>query len=62
MTDEELDSLTDLLLAAGAEPTLTSWEKNFIEDMKSQVDKWGVNIRISVKQWDILHKIEEKCN
>lgn len=62
MTDDELDSLVDLLLEAEAEPTLTQWEKNFISDMRANVDKWGVTIRISEKQWDILRKIEEKCS
>lgn len=60
MTDEEFDELTDILLQAQDESSLTPWEKNFIADMKAQADKWGTSVRVSKKQWDILFKIRDK--
>jgi hypothetical protein len=62
MTDEELDQLTDTIAMALDEPSLTAWEKHFIEDMRSNVEKWGNSVRVSVKQQEVLRKIAEKCN
>jgi hypothetical protein len=62
MTEEQFEDLTDTLTMALDEPSLTAWEKNFISDMQSNVDKWGTDVRVSPKQQAILDKIKEKCN
>ena len=39
---------------------LSTWEENFLEDMRERLDKYGDNIRISEKQEDVLERISDK--
>jgi hypothetical protein len=39
---------------------LTPWEQRFIEDMLEKFRRYGDQIRISPKQWEILTRISEK--
>jgi hypothetical protein len=39
---------------------LTAFEQKFAEDLLERFRQWGVNTRISPKQWEIIAGISEK--
>jgi hypothetical protein len=61
MTFEEETYLTDILEAFNEKPAkCNDWEKGFMNDMYQRHQEYGFDIRISPKQWAILHKIGDK--
>lgn len=61
MIDEEQEQeLTEILDDLSNSSTLTDWEKQFLGDMNLRFEKFGEQIRLSTKQWDILHRIHRE--
>lgn len=39
---------------------ISKWERDFMADMKDRYNEWGDRMRVSYKQWAIVHRIYDK--
>ena len=58
---EELGRIQELL-AEAQEADLSDWEQDFLESLEERIDEWGERTFISIKQWEVIERIEEKLN
>jgi hypothetical protein len=62
MDDADQERLTDILAMATANLScLNDWEQHFIKDVNARYAQWGNDIKVTVKMWNILFRINEKC-
>lgn len=60
VTDEELTQALELLTKLDPEAgALSEWQKQFIADQKTRVQKWGPDLRLSPKQLVQIRKAAE---
>lgn len=60
ITENEKATLSDLFERCHAQwDVLNDWEKGFVGDQEKRWEEYGVEIRLSPKQWAALHKIED---
>lgn len=61
MTEKEYSRIDWILAKAQVDLSgLTEWEVGFVDDMTDQLEKYGKNMRVSERQWDILERINDK--
>lgn len=41
---------------------ISEWEKSFMSDTAERVEKYGIDTRVSPKQWVILRRIADKLD
>ena len=58
---EELGRVQELL-ADAEHADLSDWEQDFLESLEERIDEWGERTFISIKQWEVIERIEEKLN
>jgi hypothetical protein len=60
LTDDEYQWL-DRLFAKGADhlELMSEWQRGFFEDNQKRFIEYGVNFRVSSKQYEQLRKIDE---
>lgn len=61
LSEEDFEELTDIIMTV-SESKLSTWEKNFVNDMQENIEKWGQQVRISEKQWAILRRLRDAAN
>lgn len=61
LTKDQEKALKDILSAAQISTNLSEWEQQFIDDMTDKYEEYGEDLRLSDKQWEILHRIETKA-
>lgn len=57
ISSEQLEWLADFLGRVEDSDQLSEWEGNFVADQATRYKEYGADIRLSVKQWDILFRI-----
>lgn len=58
ITAEQLSELNDILTdISGEEGKLSDWERGFVSDQLTRVEKYGQSIFLSPKQWAVLRRI-----
>ena len=57
---DQLDYVQELLQDADASEGLSEWEISFCDSLRDRVEQYGARTRISLKQWAVLERIEEK--
>ncbi len=61
LSQHEHDWLVKLKTAVDSHwDELTGFEQKFAEDLLERFRRWGVNTRISPKQWEVITRISEK--
>lgn len=61
LTDKDFNTLKQLLEDAAKRPDrLSEWESNFLVGIRSGFAMLGRRISLSVKQWEIIERIEQK--
>ena len=58
---EELGRIQELL-ADAEHADLSAWEQGFLESLEERIGEWGKRTFISIKQWEVIERIEEKLN
>lgn len=63
LDEDQSEWLTQLLQDCESfESRLNDWERNFISDQASRVEKFGEHISMSPRQWETLRKIRNKID
>ena len=57
---DDLPALQEILNDAESTSRLTSWEQDFIDDLRDRVLTYGKRTRVSPKQQEIIDRIEKK--
>lgn len=52
--------LVEILKDAVASPRLTNWEKQFVDEMQSLVDRYGQFAHVSDRMWTVVDQLERK--
>lgn len=39
---------------------LTKWEKEFVFDLEDMMDSYGLDAHLSVRQWEVIERLEKK--
>jgi len=59
--EDQVNYLVKLFEACEAQhDKITKWETDFVDDQKERWEKYGADIRVSDKQWNVLNKIAKK--
>ena len=62
MTEKEYKRIDWILSKAQiGSSELTEWEIGFVDDMTNQLEKYGLQMRVSDRQWDVLERIAGKA-
>lgn len=63
ITEQQLKKFNELLVKCQDEDDkLSTWETEFVDSFIERVEEYGVDIKISAKQQEILDRIEEKIS
>lgn len=60
LNDRDYAELVELLKDAESCARLTTWEENFLSDMRGRVSRYGRAVRVSANQDEIQSRIREK--
>ena len=60
MTHEEVRKYREIVNDASASPRLSAWEKQFVANVSSKLEQYGIFIDLSEKQVEVLERIEQK--
>lgn len=52
--------LVEILKDSVVSPRLTNWEKQFVDEMQSNVDRYGQYTRVSDRMWTVVDQLERK--
>lgn len=52
--------LQELLDDAASCSRLSNWEQEFLDSMRDRVERYGVNVLVSDKQWAVIERIQAK--
>lgn len=55
--EEYLNAIFDYLDEPGK---MTEWETAFMKSQKERYDQYGLDTRVSPKQWNVIHKVGKK--
>jgi hypothetical protein len=59
-TPEQLSIIERLLDAHAAGEDVTIWEDEFLTDLGERYEKYGLDLRVSDRQWESIEKMAEK--
>lgn len=60
LSSEEMEYIEDVIAHFEDAPMkVSSWEQGFMEDQATRFKRYGVETKISVKQWNIINKVAE---
>lgn len=60
MDEQQFAALKEILGDAERSARLTTWEEDFCNDMRNRMLQYGQQTNVSVRQWEVLRRIEEK--